>query len=124
MNGASRVPRRLRSASIARGYVASECPSTGVCCESVPDDLDIARRSYVLEVWEAPAGLQGRWYQVDRPQRDSPRAPYCGRSDQRLAARLGEVHLSPDALEHPDDAHGFIRAAYADADGLELTIRF
>jgi hypothetical protein len=73
------------------------------------DDLGILRRSYVLEVWPAPSGLEARWFQIDAPQTDSPVGPYCGRSDQRFTMVSGEVHLSPDAFDRPEDAHGTIR---------------
>jgi len=35
---------------------------------------------------------------------------------------LGEVHLSPESFEQPEDVHGVLNAAYPD--GLTFSIRF
>jgi hypothetical protein len=86
------------------------------------DDLGVNRRSLLLEAWRATPGLQGRWYLLTAPQRDSPVRAACGRSEAYMLPLAGEVHLSPDAFEHPERVHGVISGSTPDRGAF--TIRF
>jgi hypothetical protein len=85
-------------------------------------DEGVNLESFALEAWPTPAGVEGRWYERRAPQRDAPLTPSCGRSGVRLLPLEGEVHLSPDAFEHPEAVHGVISGSTPDRGAF--TIRF
>jgi hypothetical protein len=108
---------------VRRAIAALLVAACGSSCAGAGDARDAGAGAGGPALEEcAPGGLDARWFQLDAPQTDSPLGPYCGRSDQRLTTVSGEVHLSPDAFDRPEDAHGTIR--FAESGSSPVTLRF